>query len=122
MKRFVSISLMIFVVVVAGIFVFSSVDKTKVNQTQAKTNINQSELTQTSVSKHISSSDCWLIIKDKVYDVSTYINSHPGGSEAITSYCGKDATIAFETKGGSGSHSSNAYSILDGYYIGDLTK
>ena len=75
------------------------------------------------VAKHSSSSDCWIIISNKVYNVSSYLRSHPGGAGAITPYCGKEATRAFETKdlGGSGAnHSSRAYNPLDSIYVGDL--
>jgi hypothetical protein len=75
------------------------------------------------VEKHSSSGDCWIIISNKVYNVSSYLRSHPGGAGTITPYCGKDATHAFDTKdlGGSGAnHSSRAYSHLDSIYVGDL--
>ena len=75
------------------------------------------------VAKHSSSSDCWIIISNKVYNVSSYLRSHPGGAGTITPYCGKDATHAFDTKdlGGSGAnHSSRAYNHLDSIYVGDL--
>ena len=36
-----------------------------------------------------------MAIDDKVYDVTKYINEHPGGKEAIIRYIGKDATKAF---------------------------
>jgi hypothetical protein len=75
------------------------------------------------VAKHSSRNDCWIIVSNKVYDVSSYLKSHPGGTGTITPYCGKDATHAFQTKdlGGSGAdHSNRAYSHLDSIYVGDL--
>jgi len=74
------------------------------------------------VAKHSSSGDCWIIISNKVYDVSSYLRSHPGGAGAITPYCGKEATQAFQTKDLSRGldHSSRAYSHLDSIYVGDL--
>jgi cytochrome b involved in lipid metabolism/plastocyanin len=77
-------------------------------------------LTTTSVSTHNSRTDCYLIINSKVYDVTQYISFHPGGTAAITNYCGGEATNAFNTKGGGGSHSSNAQGLLANYYIGAL--
>ena len=38
----------------------------------------------------------------------------------ITSNCGKDATQAYQTQGGKGSHSSSATAMLQTLYIGDL--
>ena len=45
-------------------------------------------LSAAEVAKHNSSSDCWLIIENKVYDVSDYVNSHPAGRATITPHCG----------------------------------
>ncbi len=73
------------------------------------------------VALHATQSDCWLAINNKVYSVSTYIPIHPGGTSRIVTLCGKDATTAFNTKGGQGSHSNNAKNLLAGYYLGDLS-
>ena len=66
---------------------------------------------------------CWVVIHDKVYDVTNFLDSHPGG-EAIYEGCGTDATILFETRpqGSSTPHSATARSLLEQYYIGDLKK
>jgi hypothetical protein len=31
------------------------------------------------VAKHNSATDCWMVINDKVYDVTSFIDEHPGG-------------------------------------------
>ena len=77
--------------------------------------------TTSQVATHSSSSNCWLIISNRVYDVTQYIPFHPGGQTAIRNYCGQDATTAFATKGGSGSHSSSATAMLANYYVGDVS-
>ncbi len=79
-------------------------------------------LTMEEVRKHNSASDCWIVIDNKVYDVTNYIQYHPGGSETILRYCGKDATQAFMTKDKSRPkpHSPKAVSLLKVFYIGDL--
>ncbi|GEQ67925.1 hypothetical protein JCM33374_g1591 [Metschnikowia sp. JCM 33374] len=48
------------------------------------------------VSAHSSKDDCWVIIHGKVYDVSTFLDDHPGGAAVILKYAGKDATKAFD--------------------------
>ena len=73
-------------------------------------------LSAAEVAKHNSSSDCWLIIENKVYDVSDYLDSHPAGGGIIIPYCGTEATHAFETV----DHSRVALSHLDSIYVGDL--
>ncbi|XP_053835242.1 acyl-CoA (8-3)-desaturase-like isoform X1 [Vidua macroura] len=37
----------------------------------------------------------WLVVDRKVYDVSQFSKSHPGGSRVISHYAGQDATDAF---------------------------
>ena len=37
----------------------------------------------------------WIAIEGKVYDVSKFVEQHPGGSEVIEEWYGKDATEAF---------------------------
>jgi cytochrome b involved in lipid metabolism len=73
------------------------------------------------ISRHSSAEDCWLAISGKVYDVSGFISSHPGGT-AILQGCGKDATGFFETRPmGSGTpHSPTARELRENYYIGEL--
>lgn len=66
---------------------------------------------------------CWVVLHGKVYDVTKFVDDHPGG-ESIYTACGTDGTNLFETRPmGTGTpHSSNARSILEKYYIGDLKK
>ncbi|KAF9532062.1 FMN-dependent dehydrogenase-domain-containing protein [Crepidotus variabilis] len=48
------------------------------------------------VSQHKSSSSCWVIIQNKVYDVTEFLPEHPGGAEIILKYGGRDATGVYE--------------------------
>ncbi|PIR69324.1 MAG: cytochrome B [Candidatus Niyogibacteria bacterium CG10_big_fil_rev_8_21_14_0_10_46_36] len=76
--------------------------------------------TLTDVATHNTKDDCWLAIHGKVYDVTEFIPTHPGGP-AIIQGCGKDATSMFESRPSSGtSHSETARALLPGFYIGDL--
>jgi len=70
------------------------------------------------VGRHNTPDDCWLIIDEKVYDVSDYGTDHPGG-DTVYEGCGKDATTKFET---SPPHSRYARSLLNDFYIGDLSN
>lgn len=45
---------------------------------------------------YTSRTDCWIAIKGKVYDVTPYLQEHPGGVPAIVMNGGKDATEDFE--------------------------
>ncbi|KAF4383071.1 hypothetical protein F8388_009102 [Cannabis sativa] len=51
-----------------------------------------------------------------VYDVTKFLDDHPGGDDVILSSTGKDATNDFEDVG----HSTSAYSMMDDFYIGDI--
>lgn len=52
-------------------------------------------LTRAEVAKHASADDCWVIIDHKVYDVSDFLDAHPGGNVVLEQVAGKDATTDF---------------------------
>ena len=62
--------------------------------------------------------DAWTVVYDKVYDVTEYLNKHPGGEEVMLEYVGYDATVAFRGVG----HSRAAFKVLDKYTVGILPK
>uniref|UniRef100_A0AC11DXB7 Uncharacterized protein n=1 Tax=Ovis aries TaxID=9940 RepID=A0AC11DXB7_SHEEP len=68
------------------------------------------------VAKRNSSKDIWLVIHGRVYDVSRFLDEHPGGEEVLMEQAGGDATESFEDVG----HSSDAREMLKQYYIGDV--
>ncbi|KAJ7547142.1 hypothetical protein O6H91_08G071600 [Diphasiastrum complanatum] len=68
------------------------------------------------VSVHNSSNDCWLIIDGRVYDVTRFLDEHPGGDEVLLAATGKDATQDFEDVG----HSTSAIATMEEYYIGKV--
>lgn len=53
-------------------------------------------LTYEEVLIHNRKDDCWVIIHEKVYNVTSFLPEHPGGSSIILKYAGKDATKAFD--------------------------
>lgn len=48
------------------------------------------------IKKHNTRKDCWVVIHGKAYDVTGFLNEHPGGAGIILKYAGKDATKAFD--------------------------
>ncbi|WCJ38083.1 Cytochrome b5 [Euphorbia peplus] len=68
------------------------------------------------VSDHNTPKDCWLVIDAKVYDVTKFLEDHPGGDEVLLSATGKDATDDFEDVG----HSSSAKAMMDEFYVGEI--
>jgi cytochrome b involved in lipid metabolism len=47
------------------------------------------------VEAHSTKNDCWTIINNDVYDITSYVPMHPGGINQITRICGKDGTSLF---------------------------
>ncbi|CAM4531255.1 hypothetical protein PO909_023341 [Leuciscus waleckii] len=68
------------------------------------------------VQAHNMIKDTWLIIHDKVYDITSFMEEHPGGEEVLLEQAGSDATESFEDVG----HSTDAREMLQQYYIGEL--
>ncbi|XP_043695804.1 cytochrome b5-like [Telopea speciosissima] len=69
------------------------------------------------VSLHTSKKDCWVAIHGKVYDVTIFLEEHPGGEEALLEAAAKgDATEDFDDVG----HSSTATAMMSSYLIGVL--
>ena len=48
------------------------------------------------VSRHTSADSCWIILYGEVYDVTDFLNEHPGGASIILRLAGTDATEEFE--------------------------
>ncbi|KAL6911710.1 hypothetical protein ACP4OV_000515 [Aristida adscensionis] len=68
------------------------------------------------VRKHADREDCWLVISGKVYDVTPFMEEHPGGDEVLLASTGKDATADFEDIG----HSDAAKDMMAQYCIGGV--
>eukprot|EP00544_Gedaniella_sp_CCMP2646_P003650 CAMPEP_0202494032 /NCGR_PEP_ID=MMETSP1361-20130828/10479_1 /ASSEMBLY_ACC=CAM_ASM_000849 /TAXON_ID=210615 /ORGANISM="Staurosira complex sp., Strain CCMP2646" /LENGTH=136 /DNA_ID=CAMNT_0049124423 /DNA_START=37 /DNA_END=447 /DNA_ORIENTATION=+ len=79
------------------------------------------EFTLEEISKHNTQGSCWLIIGNlsnggpKVYDVTKYLDDHPGGAEVMLDVAGQDADEFFEDIG----HSNDARKELTKHYIGE---
>ncbi|MDO5066078.1 MAG: cytochrome b5-like heme/steroid binding domain-containing protein [Propionibacteriaceae bacterium] len=67
---------------------------------QTSTSAATSGYTAEEVAKHSTAEDCWAIVDGKVYDLTDWVNQHPGGAGAISKMCGTDATEAFQNKHG----------------------
>ncbi|XP_071701288.1 cytochrome B5-like protein [Rutidosis leptorrhynchoides] len=69
------------------------------------------------ISLHNKRTDCWIIIKEKVYDVTPYVEEHPGG-DAILAHAGDDSTEGFFGP----QHATRVFDMIDIFYIGELEK
>ncbi|KAL3692133.1 hypothetical protein R1sor_005784 [Riccia sorocarpa] len=70
--------------------------------------------TEEEVSRHSNPRDCWIVINDKVYDVSKFAEKHPGGPIIFTQ-AGRNATDSFRLF-----HTARAWQQLQEFHIGDL--
>ena len=79
----------------------------------------QSGYTMAKVKENNSSASCWSVISGNVYDLTKWINQHPGGPSAIQSLCGVDGTSSFlaQHRGG-----GSPQQRLAGYLLGPLAK
>jgi len=73
--------------------------------------------TKEEVAKHNKESDCWVIYKGRVFNVTKFIPEHPGGS-IILDFAGKDMTTDFDAIG----HSADARETLEQYLVGSLVR
>ena len=71
--------------------------------------------TQEEVESHNTEDDLWIVVNDKVYDCTEYLELHPGGVDSITINAGADATEDFVAI-----HSMKATKMLEKFCIGTL--
>jgi len=73
------------------------------------------------VAQHSGSASCYSAINGNVYDLTNWINQHPGGAERILSICGKDGSSAFNAQHGNPSD-TRPKEILATFKIGTLAE
>jgi cytochrome b5 len=76
------------------------------------------EYSLTEVAAHATPGDCWLVIYDRVYDVSEFADMHPGGAKLLHKYGGgvRNASKAFAVA----KHSQKALELMALFCIGKL--
>ena len=53
--------------------------------------------------KHATPSSCWSAINGNVYDLTKWVNRHPGGASVIKGLCGRDGSAGFNGQHGGAS-------------------
>lgn len=75
------------------------------------------KFTMSEVAKHNTKGDCWIILDNRVYDITRFIDRHPGGVGPVVNMAGKDATDVFDNY-----HQDRVYrTMLPTYLIGECT-
>ncbi|RLO13363.1 hypothetical protein DYB28_012462 [Aphanomyces astaci] len=69
------------------------------------------------VAKHNHAGSAWMIVRNKVYDVTSWVDKHPGGAEMVTLHSGREATDTFDSYH---PFSDRAEKVLAKYEIGTL--
>lgn len=66
------------------------------------------------VAKHNKENDCWVIANNNVYDVTFFLNFHPGGKLAILKNAGTKQNNSYNF------HRQQAKTMWKSYKIGEL--
>lgn len=73
--------------------------------------------TPAEVKSHNTAKSCYVTLGRKVYDVTSFIDDHPGGGDLILERAGTDAAEIMRDVA-SHKHSEAAYEIMEEYHIG----
>jgi 4-hydroxysphinganine ceramide fatty acyl 2-hydroxylase len=74
-------------------------------------------LPRSDIESHNTKKSCYVTVGTKVYDITTFLDDHPGGGDLILEYGGKDVEAIMKDEI-SHTHSEAAYEILDESLIG----
>ena len=137
-KNFILLGITIAILIIAGVFIYlnylnkkdvnvlQEIKKEDINLVESQTREIQSStldsiksFTMTEVEKRNSKESCWSVIRGKVYDLTNWIDKHPGGLDKILNICGKDGTEIFEKVHGGKEKPEN---ILKNFEIGVLKE
>ncbi|KAI0774126.1 cytochrome b5 [Fomes fomentarius] len=75
-------------------------------------------VTYAELKEHRTKDSLYILLHEKVYDVTKFIDEHPGGDEVILAEAARDSTEAFEDVG----HSDEARALLKDMLVGDFEK
>ncbi len=127
---FSAVTLLLLVLIGFGIWMMISQQNNQSQGAPQDTTVKQKKtFTIDEVASHNSRTDCWTIISGQVYELTDFINRHPGGDEVLRA-CGTDATTLFTSRTtkdgqsiGSGTpHSQAAQEQLDQLKLWTLAK
>lgn len=69
------------------------------------------------VAKHNARDDLWIVVDERVYDITSFLDKHPGGIGPVLNMAGKDCTDVFANY-----HAARVYkTMLPSYLIGEVS-
>ncbi|XP_012258739.1 cytochrome b5-like [Athalia rosae] len=74
--------------------------------------------TRAEVKNNADPKSVWFIVHNKVYDVTEFLNEHPGGEEILAQQRGTDASEFYDDVG----HSDEAIELKEKYLIGEIVE
>jgi len=95
---------------------------TKSGQDLAGTRGRMLSVTPSELRKHNKKSDAWMALNGKVYNVTSYMEYHPGGWDELMRGAGKDATKLFNETHQWVNYESMLSACLVGKLVGDKPK
>lgn len=85
-------------------------------------NNSSKKITSAEFTKHFSKTDCWVSFDKKIYDVTTYLSIHPGGSSKLARFCSKEIDPVSANHPGGPFGSIKIQDILAPFYVGELVE
>lgn len=76
------------------------------------------QFTRSQVEKNDEKDTMLFILHDKVYNVYSFLNEHPGGEEILLDHKGMDASEDFDDVG----HSNDAMELMKKYQVGEVVE
>lgn len=70
------------------------------------------------VAQHNKPEDLFMVVQNKVYDVTDFVEDHPGGADTIAKHPGKDNTEGFSGI----QHPAKVWDMIQDYYCGEVKK
>lgn len=74
-------------------------------------------LSRSEIASHNTAKSCYVTLGNNVYDVTDFLDSHPGGADLVLEYAGKDIADILKDEA-SHTHSDTAYEVLDDSLVG----
>ncbi|BGO90392.1 hypothetical protein NBRC10512_004827 [Rhodotorula toruloides] len=78
-------------------------------------------ITAEEVAKHNTADSAWVIVEGGVYDVTDFLEDHPGGKKVLLKACGQDSTEKFHQFHGASVLKKTAKPFLIGK-VGEASK